>query len=1051
MEPVATSYSALTPPPTSFLPESQPQSAVADVDTIERWLTSPPKAKTTTTTTTTSTDTVSYASKSPKMSVSEIAMRRRSQQAQQEQQQRSQSTSPQHVEQFDTRAKTTPIPSPLSSDRRSRLLKKQRQQLKQKHGQQKQLLGGNHPTDTDAPGTKNSGTIAPPPAAASSSSAAAAADDGQLTRGRAHKHVSSKSFGKVTHHQNPTDASITTTDAVTPVKSTLCVETNEEKDEKNDHSDETAMGETTTGRLDAKLKKSGTASAGIEAIRRRRQKRLQQRELEEELQELEEEQEQLASTMTNRTIMNTPPHNEDDFNHDGLITPRSSRSSPEVNLSSTATPVSPSPKAGASRTFEFDKNQIHNMKGDNSATHKHIIAVSPHTKIHFLKRHDACVGTTPVSSRLRPLAGKDIIVVDDFSSSQDECKKNDSPPRDECKKSGRLRQYERSSPTPEQYLSLRRQVSRGNNISKREHELEREQPRLSSPSIANNLQPPSTTISPSYVSPAHSLLDLEDQKSSNDLQRQDELRQHYRHSQENDDGLTTLNRSKQDQIVQNSVDLNQCNLGSNTEGSVRDSAVSNKDNTRRIKEAVARTRSVCRDISQYDDELTTILGLPDRASMFQSDDTTCLINSGESGDSDFDRMNISGSENVDATMASSTGSKNNREVGDDILQQFILNDLEATEAKIYVPSLTGSKSRVLDMSVGNDAGTEQIHNHSDGVPRLMKYHPQFKSTEQTYSTSMDPTQNSRTKTSIDGACSTLNHSDKIIPTMEEYAVVIQGGERNRNQDSLANNFGGSGESAIASLVRATTGSTGGSTSAINRRAHERRLHAQEKTNRIMLHVYDLVADDTKLDLWGCHFPLGQVFNAFNSSLHSIGTGAYHVGIEVDGVEYAFGANSTKGLTGVFTCMPKNSPGYQFRTTIDFGDRVLMKMKTSAHRKSKSVDRREILRQMAREYLGTDYDLLRKNCCTFARDACIRLGIDEAEIPSWFHNLAEVGAVTQDAANFTLAPIAQLFSGDQLDTFTEYLNETSLDERAIQDVSSEEKEFEVPMNNTAYQF
>jgi len=70
-----------------------------------------------------------------------------------------------------------------------------------------------------------------------------------------------------------------------------------------------------------------------------------------------------------------------------------------------------------------------------------------------------------------------------------------------------------------------------------------------------------------------------------------------------------------------------------------------------------------------------------------------------------------------------------------------------------------------------------------------------------------------------------------------------------------------------------------------------------KSNRIRLHVYDLVSREIQLDLFGCHFPLGQCFNTVNNSLHSMGTGAYHVGIEVNGVEYAYGANSTRGLTG----------------------------------------------------------------------------------------------------------------------------------------------------------
>jgi hypothetical protein len=74
-----------------------------------------------------------------------------------------------------------------------------------------------------------------------------------------------------------------------------------------------------------------------------------------------------------------------------------------------------------------------------------------------------------------------------------------------------------------------------------------------------------------------------------------------------------------------------------------------------------------------------------------------------------------------------------------------------------------------------------------------------------------------------------------------------------------------------------------------------------------------------------------------------------------------------------------------------------------------VDGREVLREMADDYLGMDYDLLRKNCCTFGHDACLRLGVKEEEIPSWFRNLCVAGASTQDAANSTFEPITQVFS------------------------------------------
>ena len=258
---------------------------------------------------------------------------------------------------------------------------------------------------------------------------------------------------------------------------------------------------------------------------------------------------------------------------------------------------------------------------------------------------------------------------------------------------------------------------------------------------------------------------------------------------------------------------------------------------------------------------------------------------------------------------------------------------------------------------------------------------------------------------------------------------------------------------ISTLAEATIGAS----SAMTRNQSEMQtIRLLRKSSRIKLHVYDLVADDTQLDLWGCHFPLGQVFNAFNSSLHSIGTGAYHVGLEINGIEYAYGANTTKGLTGIFTCAPKKSPGYQFRTTIDFGDRMVLRTSSDAEfMEDDIVDGRQIVREMMNknEYLGTEYDLLRKNCCVFAYDVCIRLGINEEEIPSWFHNLAAVGAQGADAANFTLSPITKLFNGNELEIFSDYLNETSLTDNldAIQDTSSRGNEIDDNIDNSAYQF
>ena len=128
------------------------------------------------------------------------------------------------------------------------------------------------------------------------------------------------------------------------------------------------------------------------------------------------------------------------------------------------------------------------------------------------------------------------------------------------------------------------------------------------------------------------------------------------------------------------------------------------------------------------------------------------------------------------------------------------------------------------------------------------------------------------------------------------------------------------------------------------------------------------------------------------------------------------------MSGIFTCIPKESPGYEFRETIDFGQlhtsrRTWIRIpksdqsdfnKSISDERTKAMkhvysfrqiesfaDGHAIILSMAREYMGTNYDLLRRNCCTFARDVCMRLGVKEEDIPRWFHNAAEAGAEAEE--------------------------------------------------------
>ena len=82
--------------------------------------------------------------------------------------------------------------------------------------------------------------------------------------------------------------------------------------------------------------------------------------------------------------------------------------------------------------------------------------------------------------------------------------------------------------------------------------------------------------------------------------------------------------------------------------------------------------------------------------------------------------------------------------------------------------------------------------------------------------------------------------------------------------------------------------------------------------------------------------------------------------------------------------------------------------------------------MAVEYLGTEYDLLRRNCCTFAHDACLRLGVPPEEIPTWFRNLAEAGAVTQDTAVSTMQPLTRVFNKCTMDGLSEMIADSGFE-------------------------
>lgn len=108
-------------------------------------------------------------------------------------------------------------------------------------------------------------------------------------------------------------------------------------------------------------------------------------------------------------------------------------------------------------------------------------------------------------------------------------------------------------------------------------------------------------------------------------------------------------------------------------------------------------------------------------------------------------------------------------------------------------------------------------------------------------------------------------------------------------------------------------------------------------------------------------------------------GIFHAGVEVVGKEWSFAYTDSVWVDGVSNCEPKAHSDHHFRQTIQMSPTNL------------SVSEIEcVIESLAKEYPGTSYNILRKNCCHFADDFCQRLGV--GSIPGWLYRLARLGAV-----------------------------------------------------------
>ncbi|XP_076920523.1 deSI-like protein At4g17486 [Bidens hawaiensis] len=116
--------------------------------------------------------------------------------------------------------------------------------------------------------------------------------------------------------------------------------------------------------------------------------------------------------------------------------------------------------------------------------------------------------------------------------------------------------------------------------------------------------------------------------------------------------------------------------------------------------------------------------------------------------------------------------------------------------------------------------------------------------------------------------------------------------------------------------------------------------------------------------------------SMNGYAYWLGLGVYHSGVQVHGVEYAFGCHE-QSTTGIYEGEPKQCEGFTFRKQILIG-----------WTEKKLTQVRRIMEDLAEDYKGISYNLITKNCNHFCKDVCIRLTGNS--IPNWINRLARIG-------------------------------------------------------------
>ncbi|XP_054785662.1 deSI-like protein At4g17486 [Prosopis cineraria] len=155
---------------------------------------------------------------------------------------------------------------------------------------------------------------------------------------------------------------------------------------------------------------------------------------------------------------------------------------------------------------------------------------------------------------------------------------------------------------------------------------------------------------------------------------------------------------------------------------------------------------------------------------------------------------------------------------------------------------------------------------------------------------------------------------------------------------------------------------------------------------VVLHVYDVTNSGSEKT----NNTIVQINKIFKDGI-GLG-GIFHSAVQVYGdEEWSFGF--CEQGTGVFSCPSQKNPMYTYRESIVLGITNCSIFKVN-----------QILRELSREWPGSSYDLLSKNCNHFCDEFCENLGVPK--LPGWVNRFANAGDTAMEVAESTAMRLRQ---------------------------------------------